>query len=258
MKKFKSLVHEWNASDYKPNMQDDAQGKGEKSSSKGEENFKAQHKKAKKPHPVATDAQFSGGTKSVGMHKGFENEPGERGPLKTYAQFAKMGAFGQSSYRATDNKDGEKKPVMQGSSKKKVAESITAIPHRVVLQYDHPSGKGTAVIRKVVHAQTKQGAGTKAAQASSRSGKRNVKVVRVTPWHSALGFSGKKIDEAFKPGPMKLNDGNTIRVKDDQAAALNKFFSGMGPGEKSRFAKEVMKNKAKFTQIVGFASAGQK
>jgi len=115
MKKFKNLFEQSPASDYKVKKDEDAEVKDIKPRSSGEEQFKNMHKVEKKGHPIASDVQHTGGTKSGGEHKGAE-KAGEP-VLKTYTQFAKMGGIGGDSYKGAGKSAGEKASVMQGSSK---------------------------------------------------------------------------------------------------------------------------------------------
>lgn len=89
--------------------------------SPGEKDFVKDHGKPKAiEHPVATDVQHKANNKNAGEHKGHEDSDPEleaSGPKKTFAKFRKMGGYGQKSARPQDKKEGDKKPVMQGSSK---------------------------------------------------------------------------------------------------------------------------------------------
>ena len=74
MKKFRQLFEAPGApaSDNKTEKDDDQEVKGYKPRSKGEEDFAKAHTVDKKDHPVADDAQFSGGDKKGNPeeHKG--------------------------------------------------------------------------------------------------------------------------------------------------------------------------------------------
>lgn len=119
MKTFKQLFEgPAPAQDYNRDMDDDEEVKGYKPRSKGEEAFANQHMVTKIPHPVATDAQFSGI-----VQKG---NPDQHIGGKKQAPGETVTKQGSSDVRAsgTANKEpkqysvgGEKQPVMQGSSK---------------------------------------------------------------------------------------------------------------------------------------------
>jgi hypothetical protein len=121
MKKFKQLFEESPAADYKPKVDDEEEVKGYKPRSPDEEKFLKLHKIDKKNHPIAPDAQHTGDRSKGKTGKTGEDHDGaeEKGEpiLKTYNQFMKMGGFGGDSYKGAGNSDGEKAPVMQGSSK---------------------------------------------------------------------------------------------------------------------------------------------
>jgi len=103
------------AQDFKIKKDTDDEVKDFKPRSKGEEDFKNAHKTKKTGHPVATEIQFSGGTKSVGPHKGAE-KAGEK-QLTSFARFAALGGKIGSQYHGMSVPAGEKTTVMQGSSR---------------------------------------------------------------------------------------------------------------------------------------------
>lgn len=80
MKKFRELIEAPGApaQDNKTEKDDDQEVKGYKPRSKGEEDFANAHTVDKKDHPVADDAQFSGGGKegSPEEHKGGKKHAG--------------------------------------------------------------------------------------------------------------------------------------------------------------------------------------
>ena len=122
MKKFKDLTESVGspASDQKKDKDDDNEVKGYKYRSKGEQDFADSHTIEKKDHPVAEPEQHTGDRKGPKSDTGEDHDgpekAGEKLPM-TYAQFMKLGGFGQSSARAPDKAQGDTKPVMQGSSK---------------------------------------------------------------------------------------------------------------------------------------------
>ena len=100
MKKFKDLLSEQIATDYKGKKDDEKEVKGYKPRSKGEEDFANMHTVDKVVHPVAEPEQHTGD------RKGPKSDTGEEfdGPEKkcqelpmTYSQFMKLGGWGQSS-----------------------------------------------------------------------------------------------------------------------------------------------------------------
>jgi hypothetical protein len=125
MKKFKDLLSEQIAADYKEKKDDEKEVKGYKPRSKGEEDFANMHTVDKVGHPFAEPEQHTGDRKGPKSDTGEDHDgPEKKGqelPM-TYAQFMKLGGWGQSSARSADKSQGDMKPVMQGSSK--VTESV--------------------------------------------------------------------------------------------------------------------------------------
>ena len=125
MKKFKDLLSEQIAADYKEKKDDEKEVKGYKPRSKGEEDFANMHTVDKVGHPVAEPEQHTGDRKGPKSDTGEEfdgpEKKGQELPM-TYSQFMKLGGWGQSSARGADKSQGDMKPVMQGSSK--VTESV--------------------------------------------------------------------------------------------------------------------------------------
>ena len=125
MKKFKDLLSEQIAADYKEKKDDEKEVKGYKPRSKGEEDFANMHTVDKVIHPVAEPEQHTGDRKGPKSDTGEDHDgPEKKGqelPM-TYSQFMKLGGWGQSSARGADKSQGDMKPVMQGSSK--VTESV--------------------------------------------------------------------------------------------------------------------------------------
>ena len=128
MKKFKDLLSEQIAADYKEKKDDEKEVKGYKPRSKGEEDFANMHTVDKVIHPVAEPEQHTGDRKGPKSDTGEDHDgPEKKGqelPM-TYSQFMKLGGWGQSSARGADKSQGDMKPVMQGSSK--VTESVELI-----------------------------------------------------------------------------------------------------------------------------------
>jgi len=127
MKKFKDIFNEERpAADYVAPKDDDDEVKEYKPRSKGEKEFKDKHKVELKKHPVASDDVFNGDTKkgNPDEHKGpASKHGGETQVVKQGSSDTKTATTGTPDKR-TQNRPGEKAPVMQGSSK--VRESFSA------------------------------------------------------------------------------------------------------------------------------------
>ena len=187
MKKFKDLLSEQIAADYKEKKDDEKEVKGYKPRSKGEEDFANMHTVDKVGHPVAEPEQHTGDRKGPKSDTGEDHDgPEKKGqelPM-TYAQFMKLGGWGQSSARGADKSQGDMKPVMQGSSK--VTESV-------------------------------------------------------------------ELDEAVKPGNVKLKSGESVMLSKDDAEAINDAMKELNSSNKKKMQDELMKDKKSFMSMVKFA-----
>jgi len=187
MKKFKDLLSEQIAADYKEKKDDEKEVKGYKPRSKGEEDFANMHTVDKVIHPVAEPEQHTGDRKGPKSDTGEDHDgPEKKGqelPM-TYSQFMKLGGWGQSSARGADKSQGDMKPVMQGSSK--VTESV-------------------------------------------------------------------ELDEAVKPGNVKLKSGESAMLSKDDAEAINNAMKELNSSNKKKMQDELMKDKKSFMSMVKFA-----
>jgi hypothetical protein len=59
--------------------------------------------------------------------------------------------------------------------------------------------------------------------------------------------------ENFKAGAIKLNDGSSVLVKDQDAKLLNQMFDDLNAANKKRMMKVAMTDKNGFNEILGFA-----
>jgi hypothetical protein len=187
MKKFKDLLSEQIAADYKEKKDDEKEVKGYKPRSKGEEDFANMHTVDKVGHPIAEPEQHTGDRKGPKSDTGEDHDgPEKKGqelPM-TYSQFMKLGGWGQSSARSADKSQGDMKPVMQGSSK--VTESV-------------------------------------------------------------------ELDEAVKPGNVKLKSGESVMLSKDDAEAINDAMKELNSSNKKKMQDELMKDKKSFMSMVKFA-----
>lgn len=62
-----------------------------------------------------------------------------------------------------------------------------------------------------------------------------------------------ELDENFKVGAVKLNDGSSIIIKDADAKLLNKLVSELSDKNREAMMKTAMKDKKGFNEILGFA-----
>ena len=61
------------------------------------------------------------------------------------------------------------------------------------------------------------------------------------------------LDESFKAGIAKLNDGSSVLVKESDAKLLNTLISGLKVENRSKMMQVAMKDKKGFNDILGFA-----
>ena len=65
--------------------------------------------------------------------------------------------------------------------------------------------------------------------------------------------SVEQIDEAFKQGIVKFNDGSSMVLKKEDAEVLNKMFKKMSAGSRKKMEETAMKDKKGFADILEFA-----
>ena len=63
------------------------------------------------------------------------------------------------------------------------------------------------------------------------------------------------IDEAFKKGMLKLEDGKSVKVDEATAKMLNNAMKQLNPGNRKKMETEAMKDKKSFDAMVTFAKA---
>jgi hypothetical protein len=85
------------------------------------------------------------------------------------------------------------------------------------------------------------GAEKKAGQTSSRVVKKLLKKEAV------------ELDEAFKAGEMKLADGSSVKLTNEDVSALNTLFKELNSANQKKMQERMMKDKKGFAEIVSFA-----
>lgn len=63
---------------------------------------------------------------------------------------------------------------------------------------------------------------------------------------------GESLEETFKAGMMNL-DAGSVNVSKEDASLLNSMFDDLNPKNKKEFTDVMMKDKAGFNEILGFA-----
>jgi hypothetical protein len=85
--------------------------------------------------------------------------------------------------------------------------------------------------------------------------KSTLKIVK-TRKKQSIGYPLKEetnLAENFKAGAIKLNDGSSVLVKDQDAKLLNQMFDHLNAANKKRMMKVAMTDKNGFNEILGFA-----
>lgn len=62
-----------------------------------------------------------------------------------------------------------------------------------------------------------------------------------------------ELDEAFKAGEMKLADGSSVKLTNEDVSALNTLFKELNSANQKKMQERMMKDKKGFAEIVSFA-----
>ena len=62
-----------------------------------------------------------------------------------------------------------------------------------------------------------------------------------------------ELNEEFKSGAVKLNDGSSVTLKEQDAKLMNQLFADLNAGNKKKMMSVAMKDKSGFNEILGFA-----
>ena len=97
-----------------------------------------------------------------------------------------------------------------------------------------------------------------AASAPSKKGKEAVTLPKA-PWDKMKEAteivleSREMIDEAVRAGNMRLKDGSSVKIKNEDAKLLNQMFKDLNSSNRRQMEKVMMTDKAGFEEILGFA-----
>jgi hypothetical protein len=61
------------------------------------------------------------------------------------------------------------------------------------------------------------------------------------------------LDEAFKAGTMKLNDGSSVTLTNESSNALNTLFNQLTSTNKTKMEQRLMSGSKGFNEILAFA-----
>ena len=68
-----------------------------------------------------------------------------------------------------------------------------------------------------------------------------------------VGDSVEVLDEAFKAGDIKLADGSSAKLTNEQAIQLNTLFKELTTVNQKKMQERMLKDKKGFSEIVSFA-----
>ena len=97
-----------------------------------------------------------------------------------------------------------------------------------------------------------------AASAPSKKGKEAVTLPKA-PWDKMKEAteivleSREMIDEAVRAGNMRLKDGSSVKIKNEDAKLLNQMFKDLNSSNRRQMEKVMMTDKTGFEEILGFA-----
>lgn len=61
------------------------------------------------------------------------------------------------------------------------------------------------------------------------------------------------LDESFRSGSMKLQDGSSVTLSNEDAAALNELYKNLNPDNKNKMQKRLESNEKAFNEVLAFA-----
>jgi hypothetical protein len=79
------------------------------------------------------------------------------------------------------------------------------------------------------------------------------KVVKDHMWKKRMKKEAVELDEAFKAGEMKLSDGSSVKLTNEDVSALNTLFKELNSANQKKMQERMMKDKKGFAEIVSFA-----
>ena len=272
MKSFKNLFEDAMGVRTKEKKDTDDEVKDFKPRSKGEEDFADQHK-GQKPidHPVATDAQYSGGKTAAKGETGEDHDghdkKGEK-PVKTYSDFKKYDMSGKgNALQTVGGGKGEKAIVKQGSSK--VSEEYIEIEE----------AKGNAPTRFNFHLKNAQSSLKDIDKAIKDYEKAFKKKDGISDWGAVGSMNhlanqlGEIADSLLQRGEYMVREevefieegqgvyrkgdkvGGGHKLSQEEANVLDMARKGLNPQNAKQFDSEVMKSKDSFESILNFAKA---
>ena len=256
IKKFSAYIAEAPAADYVAPKDDDAEVKGYKPRSKGEEDFANMHNVEKHDYPVDVEAQFSGGVDKK------ERQPnnGEK-TTKQGSSDVNQPTGGGDSKRGADKKQGDK--ITTVKEEIQLDEEVSPEVMKMVQKY----GKSDEISRlKRYDAETrgltpdqirdKKGI---IARARAKAGIREEvdlgESIDLTEGKVMDGL--KKIVDKKSAGSVKFENGKTLKVDMTTANAMLNLHKKINDKNKAKMADQIEKSPEVFMKLMDVAFGGK-
>jgi len=260
MKTLKQLrkIQEADADDYVVDPDDDEESLEYQPRSDGEIEFVDLHSVEVSNHPAAPEDQHVAKT-SHNKHKGAEH-PGEPVVKQGTSGDVKFAKFREKITKTSLRKGDKKQGDFKAGSVKEEVEFIDEAEQVVTL----PKGVG-------FYDTTKYPIGGKFDRVTDSNGlkvtvKRRFKLYKGTDTEG-MTSDGKKvafqmrlakeevefIEEAVKAGTIKLENGKSVKVTKEDAAAFNAVLKELNPENRKRMESEMMKDEKSYKNMLTFA-----
>jgi hypothetical protein len=136
------------------------------------------------------------------------------------------------------------KSVMYATATKKAMESVELdeISQETLRQYHGKAGADLRAKRDKLEKGT-------LTMKDVKQGQNRVKGLN----RAANKMESVELDEAFKAGEMKLSDGSSVKLTNEDVSALNTLFKELNSANQKKMQERMMKDKKGFAEIVSFA-----
>lgn len=235
-----------------------------------EKAFKAKHVIQKIDHPAAEDSQFTGGSsakkdksKKASYKEGEDEAVYEETDNEDECE-CDGGEIEEAKMSDADMKQRENivmgmkkskadlqarygdrwKSVMYATATKKAMEAVELdeISQETLRQYHGKAGADLRAKRDKLEKGT-------LTMKDVKQGQNRVKGLN----RAANKMESVELDEAFKAGEMKLSDGSSVKLTNEDVSALNTLFKELNSANQKKMQERMMKDKKGFAEIVSFA-----
>lgn len=214
---------------YKDIISEVAEPKGE-----DEKSFKSKHIIQKIDHPAAEEGQFTGGktakkdkSKLAGYKDGEDKEVYEAHKTDMQERYG----------------DKWKSVMYANATKKSMEESVSDLEEVNASKIIKDLGAGDSVdvvVQKNLNNKTTKD--------------EILKIIRAHQWKTKMKRESVEVlDEAFKAGDIKLADGSSAKLTNEQAISLNTLFKELTTVNQKKMQERMLKDKKGFSEIVSFA-----